>query len=97
VNGAIVETVDVDPALKQGELPLDVTYEWKIPKQGRDTFVVAEAGWPLDRDYPLGNEASLGDFSIVVPGYLPFGFTNAIWIDEDGDGKWTGLGPVTKN
>ena len=34
------------------------------------------------------------DFEAVLPRHFPFAFTNPIWVDADGDGRWTppGLG-----
>ncbi len=93
VNGLIVRVEQVDPKTRPMGEPFEATYFWPVPPQTHDTYVLAEAGWGLDRDYPVGNEKLLGDYAIVAPGYLPMGFTNPIWIDEDGDGQWTGTGP----
>jgi hypothetical protein len=93
VNGLITRFAMVKPEDRPPGEPFESTYMWQIPPQQRDAFVVAEAGWSLDRDYPVGEEELLGDYATVVPGYLPIGFTNPIWIDQDGDGLWTGTGP----
>ena len=92
VNGLIVRVEQVDPGSRDMEEPFEETYFFPVPAQPFDTYVLAEAGWSLDREYPVGNEKLLGDYAVVAPGYLPMAFTNPIWIDEDGDGQWTGTG-----
>jgi hypothetical protein len=92
MNGLIVRVEQVDPGSRSPDEPFEETYIFPVPALPFDTYVVAEAGWSLDRDYPVGNEKLLGDYAVVAPGYLPMAFTNPIWIDEDGDGKWTGTG-----
>jgi hypothetical protein len=96
INGEVAETVAVTDKERKEDGSLDVTYALNVPIMGRDTYVLAEAGWPLDQPYPKGKEKLLGDFALVVPGYLPLGFTNAVWIDEDGDGAWIPPEPPKK-
>ena len=50
----------------------------------RDGFVTVEVS---------GEASDL--FAIVVPGVIPFAFSNPIWVDADADGQWMapGLGP----
>ncbi len=51
----------------------------------RDAWLLAEAGWPEDAPAsPVG-----GTYGLVAPGYVPFAFTNPIFVDVDGDGQWT--------
>ena len=37
-----------------------------------------------------------GDYAALAPGFVPFAFTNPIYVDADGDGMWTapGLAPI---
>jgi hypothetical protein len=92
INGLIARVEEVPPGSRDPEEPFEETYFFNVPAQLVDTYVLAEAGWNLDRDYPVGDEKSLGDYAVVAPGYVPMAFTNPIWIDEDGDGQWTGTG-----
>jgi hypothetical protein len=52
---------------------------FEIPLEfARDAFVTAEVyGEPSE------------DFAAVLPRFVPFAFTNPIWVDADGDGRWT--------
>ena len=54
----------------------------------KDLWVVAEAGWPLGTPPP--NKLP-GRYGVVVPGYVPVGFTNPVRVDVDGDG-WVAPG-----
>lgn len=44
----------------------------------RDGFVTVEVWGEPSEDYAL-----------VLPEFIPFAFTNPIWVDADGDGVWT--------
>lgn len=92
VNGVITSVEGIPPEMRDLTEPFEKTYFFPVPAQEYDTYVLAEAGWNLDTAFPVGNEESLGDYAVVAPGYLPMAFTNPIWIDEDGDGQWTGTG-----
>jgi hypothetical protein len=49
-----------------------------------DSWIIAEAGWPLDReDRPEGTT-----YAKVANGHVPIGFTNPVFMDADGDGEW---------
>ncbi len=53
-----------------------------------DSYVVVECGAKLENI-----QAGIfpqGDFAKVYPGVQPIAFTNPIFIDRDGDGKWHG-------
>jgi len=66
---------------------LDEKREFRVPLRfGRDSFVTVE----VEGQAP---EGSL--YSQVAPGHTPFAFTNPIFVDADGDGKWAppGLPP----
>ena len=52
-----------------------------------DSWVVAEAGWPLEDDATTSPVVE-GLYGLVAPGYVPIGFTNPVRIDADGDGEW---------
>jgi len=51
----------------------------------RDLWVLVEAGWPEAAEDSLVG----GTYSVVAPGYVPFAFTNPVYVDADGDGAWT--------
>jgi hypothetical protein len=87
VDGELVATrvlTDADRA-KDGTLDLEIA--WPVETTGEDQFVLAEAGWPLDQGYP-DDATVLGAYALVVPEYLPLGFTNPVFVDGDGDGSW---------
>jgi hypothetical protein len=92
VNGVITSVEHVPMEARDPDQPFEKTYFFPVPDLDVDSYVLAEAGWNLDTGYPVGDEESLGDYAVVAPGYLPMGFTNPVWIDEDGDGQWTGTG-----
>jgi hypothetical protein len=92
VNGVITHVEPIPPESRDLKEPFEKTFFFNVPAQPFDTYVLAEAGWTLDVHYPVGKEKELGDYAVVAPGYLPMAFTNPIWIDEDGDGQWTGTG-----
>jgi hypothetical protein len=86
VDGKVVEVVSLDPwavgedGVTRHELDLEMVLT-------RDSWVLAEAGWPLGEAYPEGG-VGLGKYAWVAPGYLPVGFTNPVWLDWDHDGTW---------
>jgi hypothetical protein len=88
VDGEIVETRVVTDADRNADGTLDLFTSWPVATTGADQWVIAEAGWPLDQGYP-DDPTVLGTYALVVPEYLPLGFTNPIFIDGDGDGSWT--------
>jgi hypothetical protein len=85
VNGKVVDRVRVPVERVGPGAPIDrIGLRWRLPITG-DTYVLAEAGWPLeDASRPQGRI-----FSEVAPGHVPVGFTNPVRIDGDGDGEWT--------
>jgi hypothetical protein len=32
------------------------------------------------------------EYASILPGHIPFAFTNPIYVDADGDGEWTPIG-----
>jgi hypothetical protein len=87
VDGDVVETRTLTKADRSADGSLDLSDAWPVTVTGADQWVVAEAGWPLDHGYP-DDPTVLGTYALVVPGYLPMGFTNPVFIDGDGDGMW---------
>jgi hypothetical protein len=73
-----------------------VRLDWRIPKPAQDTYLVAiatgpgvkEPFWPIARPYQPSS-----------PRFEPrvIGSTNPVWIDADGDGKFTPPVEVAKN
>jgi hypothetical protein len=76
-----------DNGLKVHEGPIEAGAAFELPmKFERDTFVTVEVEGEAGEDY-----------SKILPGNVPFAFTNPIYVDADGDGKWTPIGtPVPK-
>ena len=88
VDGEVVVTRALTKADRNADGSLDLTAAWPVAiTPGADQWVVAEAGWPLDRGYP-DDTSVLGTYALVVPGYLPMGFTNPVFIDGNDDGIW---------
>jgi hypothetical protein len=77
VNGEVVRVLR--EASGRLELPL-----------GRDAFVTLEAGAPIDADPEIWRARHRGVYSdALAPGFLPTAFTNPVYVDADGDGRWT--------
>jgi hypothetical protein len=54
----------------------------EIPMRfGRDSFVTVEVEGP-----------AVGLYADLLPGFTPFAFTNPIFVDADGDGRWSAVG-----
>lgn len=63
----------------------------------RDAFVTLEAGAPLDADPAVWFATHRGLYTeAIAPGHIPTAFSNPIYVDADGDGRWTapGLAPA---
>ena len=55
----------------------------------RDGFVTLEAGAPLDADPALWIRAHPGLYSeAIAPGFVPAAFTNPVFVDVDGNGRF---------
>jgi hypothetical protein len=78
VGGAVVEARDVDPTLRDVDGVLDASWTFSVELVG-SSWILAEAGWPLDLPTPPAHE--LGLYGVVAPGYVPLGFTNPVWVD----------------
>jgi len=62
----------------------------------RDAFVGVEAGVPLDADPVAWAASHPGLYTqVLAPGFLPVLFSNPIWVDVDGNGRFDapGLAP----
>ncbi|MBT3222280.1 MAG: CehA/McbA family metallohydrolase, partial [Proteobacteria bacterium] len=93
VNGKVVKRHTAEKPLMDDVLRADLT--WDVELEG-DSFIVAEAGWPLDKKVKGVGKP----YQQVAPGYVPLGFTNPVLVDVDGDGTWTPPGhilPPAKN
>ena len=73
-----------------GASPVDRSWTFKLDPP-MDAWMIAEAGHPLeDTERPEGSP-----YATIAPGHVPIGFTNPIWLDRDGDGRFSltgGLG-----
>ncbi len=63
--------------------PPEEPLTWPLTET-QDYWILAEAGWPPEQDAPLTET----DYDLVAPGYVPVGFTNPIFVDADGNGRW---------
>lgn len=78
VNGQVVHRQPL------GSLGADKTWRYSL-ELVEDAWLLAEAGWPLYRDdRPTGTV-----YAKVAPGHVPIGFTNPIWLDANGDGRFS--------
>ena len=60
---------------------------------GGDAFVTLEAGAPLDADPQRWARTHPGLYTErVAPGHLPAAFSNPIYVDVDGDARFTAPG-----
>jgi hypothetical protein len=59
----------------------------------RDSFLTLEAGAPLDAEPAVWRASHSGDYAdVVARGFLPAAFSNPIWVDVDGDGRFAAPG-----
>jgi hypothetical protein len=80
VNGAVVHA----GPQRTGSLELPLA---------RDGFVTLEAGVPLDTDPASWIRAHPGLYSeAVAPGFVPVAFTNPVFVDADGNGRFDAPG-----
>ena len=56
-------------------LGADTRFRFPLPV-GRDLWVLAEAGWPLEREH----RPEEGIYARLAPGHVPIGFTNPVWL-----------------
>jgi len=87
-GGMVVQTYNLLPTDREKDGSLDFQRSWTVPTTEADQWIVAEAGWWIDRSYPDDPAEELGDYALVVPGYLPMGFANPVRVDNDGDKDW---------
>jgi hypothetical protein len=60
----------------------------------RDGFVTLEAGAPLDADPPAWIRAHPGLYTeVLAPGFVSAAFTNPVFVDVDGNGRFDPPGP----
>ncbi len=88
-DGAVIQRTELD-IVGDGGMMTQRRFEWSIDVE-RDTWVLVEAGWPLD-GLPAAPDALPLAWRMVAPAYLPLGFTNPVRIDGDGDGRWSPTG-----
>lgn len=59
----------------------------------RDSFLTLEAGAPLDAEPAAWAASHPGEYAeVVARGFVPAAFTNPIWVDVDGDGRFASPG-----
>ena len=63
----------------------------------RDGFVTLEAGAPLDADPAPWVRAHPGLYTeVIAPGFVSAAFTNPVFVDVDGNGRFDPPGPVKR-
>jgi hypothetical protein len=87
VNGEEVRSETLTGELKAAGR----TFEWSVELE-RDSWILAEAGWPAEDTEGPGPD-DLGRYAWVVPGHVPLAFTNPVRIDVGADGVWTPFEP----
>ena len=99
VNGAVVQRYDAtttpgvlpvpsDPTSNGHTLRFANTVQLTLPK---DAWIVVEAGAKLPAD-PAGVPTPPASVDVIEPGVVPFAIANPIFVDADGDGRFTGPG-----
>jgi MYXO-CTERM domain-containing protein len=59
----------------------------------RDAFLTLEAGAPLDADRRAWLRERSGVYSeTLAPGFVPLAFSNPIFVDVDGNGRFDPIG-----
>ncbi len=94
VNGVVVRSWS---QLPEGESPPTIRLRERVELDlERDSFLTLEAGARLDAVPAEWAASHAGDYSeVVARGFVPAAFSNPIWIDADGDGRFAspGLAP----
>lgn len=92
-NGELLEDIEAGPQSEIVRLDRSVALTFE-----RDTWLVIEATTRAD---PESGEPSRpgGLYDIVAPGFAPLAFTNPIFVDVDGNGRFDppGISPRSKN
>jgi len=66
------------------EIPISGAGVTRLPMEfDADAFVVVETEGPAS-----------GLYEVVLPGFTPLAYCNPIYVDADGDGRWTPPGPA---
>ncbi len=86
-DGKVVHKVALDDAERGPDGSLHVQRSWTIGPGDADSWVLAEAGWPLGAKRRLAPEVP-GLYSKIAHGAVPIGFTNPVRIDRDGNGRF---------
>ncbi len=87
VNGELERIFRDLPALESAQaVRLEQQLELVLE---RDSFVTLEAGAPLPNQPGTPNDPPGGVYSdVIAPGFVPMAFTNAIYVDVDGNGTF---------
>jgi hypothetical protein len=84
VNGQVVR--------RWGDLPADAATRLERREAlelAADAFVTLEAGAPLDAEPAAWAAAHRGLYAdVLARGFLPAAFTNPVWVDVDGNGRF---------
>jgi hypothetical protein len=85
VDVRVVRVFDNGVKIHEGPIVAGTPFELPM-KFEADTFIGVEVEGEAGEEYQR-----------ILPGHVPFAFTNPIYVDADGDGTWTPIGtPVPK-
>jgi hypothetical protein len=79
----LIWSVALSEADREADGRLDKTFLIDWTPGSEDSWLVAEAGYPIGQIPP---PEELGIYAGIAPGYVPLAFTNALRIDPEGDG-----------
>ncbi len=88
MDGRVIQRVELAGCDLEADGSLRYEASWPLPAADSDSWVVAEAGWPLGAKPRFPPEVS-GLYAKLAPGAAPVGFTNAVRLDRDGDGQFS--------
>lgn len=87
VDGEVVQLDKVADAPRQPDGSLLLQRSWSLPTADHDSWVLAEAGWPLGVKHRLAPQVP-GLYAEIAHGAAPIGFTNPVRLDRDGNGRF---------
>jgi hypothetical protein len=88
-NGELLRSWSPRPG---GPSPLRLRERLELTLE-RDSFLTLEAGAPLDAEPAAWAAGHPGEYAeVVARGFVPTAFSNPIWVDVDGDGRFAAPG-----
>jgi hypothetical protein len=87
VDGEVVQLDKVVDAPRQPDGSLLLHRSWPLPAAAHDSWVLAEAGWPVGVKRRQAPRVP-GLYAKIAHGAAPIGFTNPVILDRDGNGRF---------